>query len=321
MADDNSGYSRFNPTLWQGRIDKEDPLSSIRLHQVVQDAASVTNFKQASVLLGYSCDEGVRRNQGRVGAAEGPDAIRAALAPLTVRPDMMCFDAGNVTVVGQDLEGSQRHLAETLAGIFERSGKPIVLGGGHEIAWGSYQGLRHVFPDDSVGIINFDAHFDLRNPDPVSSSGTPFRQIAEDAAQKGQEFHYCVIGLNPSANSEALMQYARRNNVVWIEDVDCQMHYWNNTIQRLNQFIDQVNVIYITLCMDVFQAADAPGVSAPAGLGIDKHYAIHILRYILSVAGDKVRLIDVAETNPTYDRDAITAKLAARWVWEALKQT
>ena len=319
--DPTLGETAFDPTLWQGRIDKEDPDLSIRLHQVIQDAALETDYKNAPVLLGFSCDEGVRRNQGRVGAAEGPDAIRRALAPLTVRPDLSCFDAGNVTVVDQDLDAAQGQLAQAIATIFARSGKPIVLGGGHEIAWGSYQGLRLAFPQERVGVINFDAHLDLRNPDPMPSSGTPFRQIAEDAQAKGQAFHYCVIGLNPSANSEALMQYARQHNVVWIEDVDCQMHYWNNTVQRLNQFIDQVDVIYLTLCMDVFQAADAPGVSAPAALGIDKHYAIHVLRYLLSLAGDKVRLIDVAETNPTYDRDSITAKLAARWVWESFKVT
>jgi formiminoglutamase (EC 3.5.3.8) len=37
---------------------------------------------QGIALLGFVCDEGVRRNQGRTGAAEGPQAIRQALANM-----------------------------------------------------------------------------------------------------------------------------------------------------------------------------------------------------------------------------------------------
>ena len=59
---------------------------------------------------------------------------------------------------------------------------PVVLGGGHEVAFGTYLGLarisRSAHPGDRIGILNLDAHFDLR-PGPVPSSGTPFRQIAE----------------------------------------------------------------------------------------------------------------------------------------------
>ena len=40
------------------------------------------NFDGGAVLIGFPCDEGVRRNGGRVGAAAGPAALRAALANL-----------------------------------------------------------------------------------------------------------------------------------------------------------------------------------------------------------------------------------------------
>ncbi len=43
---------------------------------------------------------------------------------------------------------------------------PIVLGGGHEIAFGHYCGIKDynasIDRKDKLGIINFDAHFDLR---------------------------------------------------------------------------------------------------------------------------------------------------------------
>jgi formiminoglutamase len=313
------GMSPFNPSLWQGRIDREDPSLSIRLHQVVADGTAIAQFDNAPVLIGFACDEGVQRNQGRAGAAAGPDAIRNALAPLTVPADQRCYDLGTIPIVGNDMEGGQQTLGQTVASVLERSGFPVVLGGGHEVAWGSYSGLRQAFPEARIGILNFDAHFDLRNPDPITSSGTPFRQVAEHAEAHQHGFHYCVLGLNPSANSQALMRYAAAHQVEWIEDIDCQMHYWNNCVQRLSQFIEKIDVLYITVCMDAFSAADAPGVSAPAAMGINKSFAIQVLRYLLSTAGDKIRMLDIAETNPTYDRDGVTAKLAARLVWETIK--
>ena len=53
----------------------------------------------------------------------------------------------------------------------------IVIGGGHETAWGHFQGLAH--PNKDIAILNFDAHFDLRPliNGQLGSSGTPFRQI------------------------------------------------------------------------------------------------------------------------------------------------
>ena len=52
----------------------------------------------------------------------------------------------------------------------------IVIGGGHETAWGHLQGhySRHVYPS----IINFDAHFDLKMPiAKKGNSGTPLKRL------------------------------------------------------------------------------------------------------------------------------------------------
>ena len=57
---------------------------------------------------------------------------------------------------------------------------PIIFGGGHETAYGHYLGVRkYIGEDASLGIINIDAHFDLRPYDEQPSSGTMFKQILE----------------------------------------------------------------------------------------------------------------------------------------------
>ena len=60
----------------------------------------------------------------------------------------------------------------------------VVLGGGHETAYGSHLGLG---PRPRLGVLNLDAHFDLREAE-RPTSGTPFRQIAADRHEAGVDF-------------------------------------------------------------------------------------------------------------------------------------
>src|SRR5262249_52772812 len=116
-----------------------------------------------AVLIGFPQDEGVRRNGGRPGAAQAPDQIRRWLYRLTVSDcqahvslgDPPILDAGNVRIAG-DLEDSQGVLAEIIAGVLQSGAIPVVLGGGHETAYGHF--LGYAAEQRSVGIINIDAH-------------------------------------------------------------------------------------------------------------------------------------------------------------------
>ena len=54
------------------------------------------------------------------------------------------------------------------------------MGGGHDIAYGSYLGIRKAHPDKKIGIINFDAHLDMRPYDKGRTSGTSFKEIMDN---------------------------------------------------------------------------------------------------------------------------------------------
>ncbi len=83
---------------------------------------SLTRF----ALLGFRCDEGIRRNLGRVGAAEGPPAIRQALARLPVqKPSFQCYDAGDIVCRDGDLEAAQTAFGDAIALLIEQGFKPI----------------------------------------------------------------------------------------------------------------------------------------------------------------------------------------------------
>jgi len=263
-------------------------------------------------LLGFGCDVGVTRNLGRPGAAAGPMALRKALANVAVHDLERVDDLGSVSCEGQALEQAQADYAAVVTAAISAGSLPIGLGGGHEIAYASYLGLDGAAPtSESVGVVNFDAHFDLRGG-AQGSSGTPFRQILEHAAATGRRTEYLCLGVSRFANTAALFDRARALGVRWVEDADCGADRLAALRGEIEGLAARVDHLYLTVCLDVFPAAAAPGVSAPAALGVAPAVVERLLDVV--VASGKLRVADVAELNPRHDIDARTARLAARLV-------
>ncbi len=133
-------YRPSDPLRWTGRIDDAaDPLAT-RVHQVVEvvDLRNLPPVKQGVLsiaLLGFCVDEGVKRNMGRVGASDGPWAIRKELAKLPANfiDDARLFDSGDILCLTGDLESSQDDLSTAAQTLLQQGYLPLVLGGGHEI--------------------------------------------------------------------------------------------------------------------------------------------------------------------------------------------
>nr|WP_106404043.1 formimidoylglutamase [Paraglaciecola hydrolytica] len=302
---------------WQGRIDEEDAERGLRWHQVI-DKNSGSN--ESCSLIGFACDLGVKANKGREGAVLGPTAIRAALANMAWHAPTSLFDKGDIIAHGK-LESAQQDFATLLIETLQGSSFVVGLGGGHEIAWGSYQGLQQhlAHSDKKIGIINFDAHFDLRKPAPLTSSGTPFWQIAQHCEQQGEDFHYACIGISEAANTKALFDMATSTNTRYLLDSHCNEA---KAKALLTPLLAEIDELYVTICLDAFPANAAPGVSAPSALGISPQFVINMLHWLAQSQSDlnfNWQLADVAEMNPTYDIDNRTAKLAARLIFELVQ--
>ncbi|WP_449429760.1 formimidoylglutamase [Pseudomonas putida] len=298
-------------SIWQGRIDAAEGASALRWHQWVQPYRS--EQPAGTALVGLACDEGIIRNQGRSGARQGPPALRKALANLAWRGERPVYDSGDIECLGTDLEGAQRAYASRVSELLDQGHLPLGLGGGHEIAYASFLGLaehlRKQQAQPRIGIINFDAHFDLRHA-AQSSSGTPFRQIAEYCQQAGMAFEYCCLGVSELNNTQALFDQAERLNVRY--RLDRQMQAW--AMPAIEAFVDDflagIDHLYMTLCLDVLPASQAPGVSAPSAHGVDLMVVEHLARR--AKASGKLRMADVAELNPGLDQDQRTARIGAR---------
>ena len=303
---------RFSLDAWTGRIDPEP--DSPRWHQRIQPLAEAR--EPGLALLGFACDEGVRRNHGRVGAAGGPLALRKALANLAWHRETPAFDAGDVICEDGDLAAAQARLARGVCALLEAGHLPLVLGGGHEVAFGSWSGLAEHFAGrktaPKIGIVNFDAHFDLRDPAHVQSSGTPFAQIAEQCQARGWPFHYACLGVSRASNTRALFSRAAELNVLVREDHEMREAGLAAIATELETFLADCDALYLTIDIDVLPACEAPGVSAPAARGVPLALLEPLLEGLKR--SGKLRLVDFAELNPNHDIDNRTAKAAARLI-------
>ena len=264
-----------------------------------------------AVILGFASDEGVRRNKGRTGAAQAPAAIRAALGPLAFHLDRAVSDAGDIVVADGALEAGQARAGQAIAAMLDAGSLTVVLGGGHETAYASYLGVagsEAVRGGRRLGVLNLDAHFDLRD-EPLPSSGTPFLQMAEAEAAAGREFRYAVVGISEPNNTRALFTTAEQLGVQYLLDEDCTAEQVEAFVA---EFLDSVDVLYLTIDLDVLPASVAPGVSAPAAYGVPLPVISAVCRQVAD--SGKLLHLDVAELNPEFDIDGRTAKVAARLV-------
>jgi len=184
----------------------------------------------------------------------------------------------------------------------------VGLGGGHEITWASYLGIRAAFLNARLGIINLDAHFDNR-PGAQATSGTGFAQIMETEAERN--VLVTTLGLAEASNTADLFDRARRAGIGWMTD-DRWITYPVEAGRAEAQLMEQSDIVYLTIDLDVLPAAVAPGVSAPAAYGVPLPLVSAVIDHV--TASGKLVHADIAELNPGLDMDHRTAAVAARMV-------
>jgi formiminoglutamase len=307
---------------WKGRIDSATDTSAFRWHQIIQPLNLLspvsTNDSQVNIcFLGFCCDEGVKRNLGRPGAAKGPASIRKELAnwPANCHPHARLFDAGNITCKDGNLEEAQAALAEAVKIILNNGYFPILLGGGHEIALGHFNGILQS-EDSAPAIINFDAHLDLRPVQDKGSSGTMFSQIHQICQKQDKPFNYLCIGPQTYANTQSLFKKADEIGAEYILAKEISTSGIQQVEERIHYYLSDKKTIYLTLCTDVLSAAHAPGVSAVQPFGLEPDLVLQLIKSIVKTG--KVCSIDFAEVSPRFDADNRTAKLIAVYIYAVI---
>lgn len=298
--------TRPDPGLFFTRNDKNDP----RLGEIV--GREQQDYESADiVILGCPQDEGVRRNNGRQGAALGPSAIREQfykLTPLNIKKKL--FDLGDVKI-GRTLEETHDTHYEIVTSVLGDGKRLIVLGGGNDISYPDGKAMAETFGARNWIAINIDAHLDVRIAD-QRNSGTPYRQLLEEELL-GPNYFY-EVGYQTHLCSPVYYDYIRNLGVNRISlellrsrsDADIEL---KESIRQ--KFIGHSSSLstFFGFDLDAVRSADAPGTSAPSPLGLRAGEFIQLVKYAASLAN--TRIIEFSEVNPKYDADNRTTKLVA----------
>lgn len=266
-------------------------------------------------IIGVPTDEGVKRNGGRIGAKDGPEAIRTEFykrtsfvigkekSPATVP----VFDFGDIKI-GKTLEETHDKLSEVVHSLVSADIIPIVLGGGHDIAYPNFAGFSK--GKRTVGVINIDTHLDYRKPIPKRNSGTSFRQMLDQHQSSLNAMNLVEIGIQSFANSADHYSEITERGATIFSLRDVRTEGITKTLDLAYELAtSSTDSLYISFDLDAVNGTDAPGVNAPLPTGLSTEEFLTVALF----AGKrrKVKLIDIVEMNPKYDVDGRTAKLAA----------
>jgi formiminoglutamase len=275
-----------------------------------------------AVIVGFPHDQGVKRNRGRVGAARAPHEIRQFLHRLCPWDSSSNIDLcdnpplelGNVPSQ-LPLEDAQQLLGQVVGALLAVGAIPVVLGGGHETAFGHY--LGYVTADRPVGIINIDAHLDVRPClSGLGHSGSPFRQAMEHLTHPLPGSRYVCLGAQPFSMA--------REHWKFLTERGGKARWADETMGRLVEFFQEESAglaaqectVLLTVDADAVSVAEVPGVSAPNVNGLSGRELLGCVRCAGRSAA--VGSFEVVEINPALDRDGQSARWAALLVWQFL---
>ncbi len=251
------------------------------------------------------------------GARFGPSAVREASASLefySFRSDVdldryRIPDLGDVAVVHGDAEETVKRVRAVVEGLASKGLKPAVLGGEHTVSIGSIQALGQTHHD--LAVLVLDAHLDLRENylGYRYSHASAMRRVGERLGFS--RLYY--LGVRAASGEE--VSFARQRGIPFITPAQLRRLGLREVLRRLQRFVEG-RPFYISIDMDVFDPAYAPGVGTPEPDGLEPWLVLDLISTLTRSEGFVG--MDVVETNPLVDPGRATAALAARLVLEAL---
>lgn len=251
-------------------------------------------------------------------ASENPDAMRRTWQSFRTYnldedidlANLNVIDLGNVKQHVTDIAFSQQQMKEAMTKIREdfAPAVSIALGGDHSITAMLVQGWKEAHPNETVGILQLDTHFDLRDLTVFGpANGTPIRNLIESGTVKGSHVHN--LGLHGFFNAKELKDYADEVGVHYKTMKQVRKQGIEAAIQKaLAQLEQEVDTVYLTVDMDVLDIVHGPGTPAASPGGM---YA-HELLEAVQIAGEhpKVKAMDIVCVDPRKDIGQITVKHA-----------
>ncbi|HEK85902.1 MAG: agmatinase [Candidatus Saccharicenans sp.] len=239
------------------------------------------------------------------GAAYGPAAIRRVSTGKCYNPDTelgvdlaeetVLVDLGNVDTSGDMLKTFgeiERKVGEVVA----KEAIPVILGGDHSITYPAVKAVAKHY--QNLDLLHLDAHTDMYEDlygDRLSHA-CPIARILEEGLVK----RLVQVGVRSTTPEQKAL--GEKHRVTTIEA---------RTFPE-NLKLEFQNPLYISLDLDVFDPAFAPGVSHHEPGGLTSRQVIDLIHNLKAV----IVGFDIVELNPLRDFSQITAALAFKLLKE-----
>jgi agmatinase len=253
------------------------------------------------VLIGVGDETG--SHASRAGSRKGPDAIRNVAYERCVfkRKGRFSFaqvSSGKIDKKIHDYGNVEKKKIAKVVEVAAKDKIPIVLGGDHSITIEILKNFK-----DAV-IIYFDAH-----PDIISSMHGYYGSVLSDIeVDLGNSVE---IGVREPEIEELKNIKKNRLEVVYAEDFE------EKGLPEIWEIIKKKTKgkkVYVSVDLDVFDPAIAPGVSTPVPGGLRFNQVLYLMKRIMSQL--EIVGFDIMELNPRYDKDEMTAHLAVKLLLE-----
>ncbi|HEX8979832.1 MAG TPA: arginase [Parasulfuritortus sp.] len=268
------------------------------------------------------------------GCEDGPVAFHHSRAwrELEHHPaldwDRTLFPVGDRSLsVTNRVAGLCRHLADEVALTLASGQFPVVVGGDHSVAIGTWSGVaRHVAAP--VGLLWIDAHMDSHTPETTYSGaihGMPLacllgqgdKRLLDIGLTGGQLIpaHTVVFGARSFEPEEA--EFLERMRVRVFGEEEIERDGFRAAFDAALAIVRGApNGFGISIDLDAIDPSIAPGVGSPEPDGLT---AADVLAGLDELADNENLLcLEIVEYNPDRDRHGITAKLIGGLIKEIL---
>ena len=261
----------------------------------------------------------------RRGAKEAPGAIRRALAGLLsfhagfgidLADSGGMVDYGDVDAVGTSVVETWERIRAVVAELSRHDRPLAVLGGDHGLTYPTLQGLVDA-EDRSIALISLDAHYDVR-PDHHGqpASGVSFRYALEKLKGNVLPEASTQIGIAGWENSPRGEAYLKERGVLTYSSREVGREGVEAVAAKALERAANADGLWLTLDIDVADAAFAPGTNAPTIGGLTSG---ELLEFTFCLAScPRLRGLDIVEVSPPLDVGGITTLLASQVLLTAL---
>jgi arginase len=234
-----------------------------------------------------------------------------------------------------EIVAASKNMAQGVKQILQDGAFPVIIGGDHSIAIGTFSGISSVFhaKEQEVGLIWFDAHADINTPETSLSGnihGMPLAVILGDGEKKLVNLEGFKPKLNPKycahvgardldmAEKEQIRKLGMRQNFFTMSDIDKRgmLACVKDAIMIASQAPGGFSV---TFDVDVIDPRFAPGSGTLVRGGITYREAHLALEVIAEHSG--MCSFEIVEVNPLLDKSNITVELAGELILSALGKT